>query len=236
MSEMKKPVVRWGLGLAAALAVAFLATGAIRVGAQAPANGAGGPGEGITVHGHWTIDVRQPDGTLVTHRDFENALTYAGAGVLVAVLSRGANISNWSIRLLAGTVAVEDFSNDPCSVLPAGVSPAPCEIYEPNWYPNGPAIFGNLAVRGQFNPNALMLNGTATADRVGQVGAVQGIIATCDPLVTSLNCANPAQPNVPRSTNYFSAAAVVPPINVVANQLIQASVTYTFSAGAPVGQ
>jgi len=26
------------------------------------------------VHGHWTIDVREPDGTLVSHNEFENAL------------------------------------------------------------------------------------------------------------------------------------------------------------------
>src|SRR6267378_4379919 len=39
----------------------------------------GGQKEGITVHGHWTIDVRNPDGTLVTHREFENA--YIGTDV-----------------------------------------------------------------------------------------------------------------------------------------------------------
>src|SRR2546423_15522419 len=38
-----------------------------------------GQQEGIKVHGHWTIEVRNPDGTLVTHREFENALTSLGA-------------------------------------------------------------------------------------------------------------------------------------------------------------
>ena len=40
--------------------------------AQTPAP-SGGPAEGIKVHGHWTIEVRDPDGTLVTHREFEKA-------------------------------------------------------------------------------------------------------------------------------------------------------------------
>ena len=31
-------------------------------------------GEGIAVHGRWIIDVRNPDGTLVSHQDFENAI------------------------------------------------------------------------------------------------------------------------------------------------------------------
>src|SRR5437879_3747133 len=40
---------------------------------QVAAAPAGGPQEGIQVHGAWTIDVREPDGTLVEHREFENA-------------------------------------------------------------------------------------------------------------------------------------------------------------------
>ena len=33
-----------------------------------------GTQEGIKVHGHWTIEVRNPDGKVVTHTEFENAL------------------------------------------------------------------------------------------------------------------------------------------------------------------
>jgi hypothetical protein len=35
--------------------------------------------EGIKVHRRWTIDVRQPDGKLVSHHEFDNALTEDGA-------------------------------------------------------------------------------------------------------------------------------------------------------------
>src|SRR5713226_6208411 len=42
------------------------------------ASESGGQKEGIKVHGHWTIDVRNPDGTLVTHREFENSLAASG--------------------------------------------------------------------------------------------------------------------------------------------------------------
>ena len=37
------------------------------------------------MHGHWTIDVRNPDGTLVTHREFENALHGADDAALVVL-------------------------------------------------------------------------------------------------------------------------------------------------------
>jgi hypothetical protein len=30
--------------------------------------------EGIKVHGHWIIEVKDPDGTVKTHREFENSL------------------------------------------------------------------------------------------------------------------------------------------------------------------
>jgi len=44
--------------------------------------------EGITVHGHWTIEVRNPDGKLVSHTEFENALVQpSGAQDLTAILS-----------------------------------------------------------------------------------------------------------------------------------------------------
>jgi len=33
----------------------------------------GGKNEGIKVHGHWVIDVKNPDGSLAGHRDFENS-------------------------------------------------------------------------------------------------------------------------------------------------------------------
>ncbi len=42
-----------------------------------------GAGEGIQVHGHWTIEVKDPDGKVAVHREFENSLaTSAGASVL----------------------------------------------------------------------------------------------------------------------------------------------------------
>src|SRR2546428_3795116 len=56
--------------------------------ASARAESKGGQVEGIKVHGHWTIDVRNPDGKLVMHREFENALTAHGGGALFQLLGR----------------------------------------------------------------------------------------------------------------------------------------------------
>jgi hypothetical protein len=38
-----------------------------------------GQSDGIKVHGHWTIEVRNPDGTLAKHSEFENSLATPSA-------------------------------------------------------------------------------------------------------------------------------------------------------------
>src|SRR4029079_731893 len=40
------------------------------------------PDEGIKANGHWTIELRDPDGTVAAHHEFENALVNQGAQVL----------------------------------------------------------------------------------------------------------------------------------------------------------
>src|SRR5258708_28345998 len=59
-----------------------------------------GPSDGIKVHGHWTIDVKNPDGSLASHHDFENALTTQGADVLARLLGRVDTAVGWEVDLL----------------------------------------------------------------------------------------------------------------------------------------
>src|SRR5450432_2056893 len=80
---------------------------------------AGGPKEGIKVHGHWTIDVRNPDGKLVSHRDFENALTIDGATLMALILGRVNTPYQWAIILAHSAFG------------PCGIG-FPCLIVEPN--------------------------------------------------------------------------------------------------------
>src|SRR5436190_13796579 len=63
--------------------------------------------EGIKVHGHWTIDVRNPDGTLVTHHEFENGLETDNP--LAMILGRSLTVGEWQIYLGAS-----DGSPSPC--------------------------------------------------------------------------------------------------------------------------
>src|SRR5437588_9572584 len=73
----------------------MLALGLSQLSAQEPQ----GPREGIQVHGHWVIDVKNPDGRLVTHTEFENALMPQGASVLSGLLTRNLTMGAWIISL-----------------------------------------------------------------------------------------------------------------------------------------
>jgi hypothetical protein len=55
----------------------------------------GRPTDGIKVHGHWIVEVKNADGTLASRHEFENALVPTGADLLT--------------RLLAGTDSITDF-------------------------------------------------------------------------------------------------------------------------------
>lgn len=60
----------------------------------------GGTQEDINVHGHWMIEVSNPDGTLVERREFDNAFdTQYGAINLARVLTRQRTVAYWQIEL-----------------------------------------------------------------------------------------------------------------------------------------
>lgn len=55
----------------------------------------GGLKEGLQVHGHWVIDVRNPDGKLAAHREFENE--YEGQTFLPKIMSRQYSVGFWYV-------------------------------------------------------------------------------------------------------------------------------------------
>jgi hypothetical protein len=72
--------------------VLALGFGAATLRAQAP----GGPHEGITVHGDWTIVVRNEDGSVASRHVFQNSPSRR-ASFLSRVLARRATVGEWSI-------------------------------------------------------------------------------------------------------------------------------------------
>lgn len=64
---------------------------------------AGAPSEGIKVHGHWTIEIRNPDGSLASHSEFENSLADSGKWHLAGILGKFYTVDAWEIVLVDGS-------------------------------------------------------------------------------------------------------------------------------------
>ena len=137
----------------------------------------GGNHEGIKVHGHWTIEVRNPDGALVTHREFENSIfsgSSGGATLLSLMLSRQTLAGPWEIVLTSGGTAPPAIFLDE---QPPGIRGVSRNLsYDCS---NGSCSFGTLSfsgggfASGVYTGGTLTLTGTATAPTgftsIGQV-------------------------------------------------------------------
>jgi hypothetical protein len=192
--------------------------------------------EGIKVHGHWTIDVRNPDGTLATHNEFENALTPGGANILATEMGGfWAVDASWQVLLLSNSTS--PWGGTPLTGIHAGVITS---LHDPHVAdPPPPNVSKNLSrclctgginappctVLGVPHPNppegSFLLGGSITAQQNGTIDSVStnkpedGVEVTAHPLAPLVNGSCP--PNT---------ACVV---NVVAGQIIQVTVIISFS-------
>jgi len=211
----------------------------------------GGQHEGITVHGHWSIEVHNSDGSLVRHVEFENSLDPGftisnatppvilpgGASYLSALLTGQWTAPGaptfWAI-LLAGPSGLSNLAppppSSPCvSNIPTTVGA--CAIEQPVTACTslaGPGVSCNLSVAalGTFPSfTGLTLSGSVAATQNGQISTVATVIAgiNCPPSVS--NCQIASLPASFTSSTNFPGA----PISVSAGQTIAVTVTISFS-------
>jgi len=175
--------------------------------------GAAGPSEGIQVHGDWTIDIYNEDGSLDEHVVFSNALTELGAEGLVNVLTRQRNVGDWGIWLNNPDEALK-----PCD--PAGVN---ClTIQEPNSvYICNVNCSKSLALVAEGQ--SILLSGSVEASRNGQIAVVGTQFVQDCPPETSDPCSgfNPG----------FTEKTLADPIGVSDGQTVQVEVAISFTSG-----
>lgn len=186
----------------------------------------GGPQEGIGVHGHWTIEVQDPDGTTVSHQEFENALTPSGIISLNNILSRTETFGRWVVRLST------DDGQGPCR-LADGVTGRPCFVAESD-VPEATAEFHkNLVVSvppaGQPNAGKLQLRGSATAAVDGQITVVGTHTKTCSSTVLPASCGNGPSLNLYNNFTTAPSPAAFAAQDVVAGQSILVTVVLSFA-------
>jgi hypothetical protein len=218
-----------------------------------------GSHEGINVHGHWTIEVRNPDGSFVRHVEFENALdpgfttTSGNPGGLPIVVSGGASYLSGILsgRWAAPGSSLQSFTN-PISwivllVGPAGLSNlatttnAPCAIIGANSFPGACQIFpppcANLPAGSSCNLSVTPLGTSPNFTGIqltGNVSATQaGQISTVATLMYGPACAtyasNCAAPTTALASITSSTNFPGAPISVTAGQMIAVTVVISFS-------
>jgi hypothetical protein len=198
--------------------------------------------QGLQVHGHWVIDIRNPDGTLVQHREFENSIQATGQGILVGLLSGYLVPGDWMIALgpqsgNGACVATYQF----CGLI-HNAATYPAQGYCTDYYCTGSTLsytynFGAVGLGGPFS---IVLSGTITANQTGTIGNVTTLLNTCANIgysatanPSSIETSSPAT-CVTQTTpepwyGPFTGTSLTTPISVTNGQQIQTTVTITFS-------
>lgn len=166
-----------------------------------PDKSAGGPQEGINVHGHWVIVVRNADGSVASTNEFENALFSGSGNVLLAnVLGHKNSTGFWSVNL---NVVNGSVTNN----LPLAESS------------------GGLTLT--LNNGLIVLTGTTKLTAAGNITQVGTVIFACFTTVTPAGCAGGLQgASTPQN---FTSHTLASPIPVQNGQTIDVTVSISFS-------
>ncbi|MGB6990077.1 MAG: hypothetical protein WBD89_12645 [Candidatus Sulfotelmatobacter sp.] len=215
-----------------------------------------GTGEGIQIHGWWTIEIRNRDGSVAKHVEFENALVAQGPSVLAGLLSGNLVAGSWQL-LVGGTTS--PCSTSPvaaCEILTAGSSLANpgsgCTTAVVAANPQ-PFCYATLtpSLSGNNEPYAyssFALDGQAYADTSTSITVLQSFLAACGSqtvqVVDSTNTLSPsacyASPDY--ISNLFTeydfgqpgacggTGQLLCPIPIQAGQIIAANVQFSFSS------
>lgn len=183
--------------LVLALAVSLTPTGAF-----------GGPDESIGVSGHWVIEVRDPAGTLVTRREFHNALI-------------GASRLSEHLRGVATPGPMRLFMN--CTFVTC-VNPCPngCSITEARAIGTATtSLFKNLTVTPL--PTGFELRGFAVASADGAIEKVRTFVGSCAPTVAPASCL------VSQESAALTTKDLSPSVPVASGQQVLVTVAVSFA-------
>jgi hypothetical protein len=182
--------------------------------AAVPAGSSGG----ITVHGHWTMDVLDPDGSLVEHREFENSLQSGGKEILSHLLSRSVTPGKWTLYVSGGPIqpCVNNGNANTCYI---------CEANDDN---TGTAYFKNLTLTrsGTGDLSKLILSGSFTATNTSSIHTVISFLVGCSGSTSPEACAGTVSNKIFGSE--ITRATITPNIAVQAGQQVQVTVELSF--------
>jgi hypothetical protein len=191
-----------------------------------------GKQEGIKVHGHWIIEVKDPAGKVITHREFENSLVTTGGGqngpAALTDFLLGYAVPYGYYIIMSTTADVE-----------SGVAVA----YSPSWASlecNGnntePYAIACTLVAAPI-ANGFSLSAAVPDAPAGTIGYVTTRVSMCSngnpptgpTTISPASCLMNELPSNVTAFNYdFTEANVPTPIPVSAGQTVQVTVQITF--------
>ncbi len=200
--------------------IALVAAFAFVMSGGSSAAPAAGQSDGIEVHGDWTIDVRDPDGTLVSSHQFQNALTDRGAELLGDIMIGSSTRGAWGVWLR------DDAGDPPCRTLSDGV--VPCLVAQdsyPDFVHQEPhQQFGGLS----YSPaGGFRLYGSMTASRDGTISVVETSVEACTGSTSANDC--PGTVTTISRQFTFTNKTLATPIDVVDGQVVDIIVDVSFS-------
>jgi hypothetical protein len=196
---------------------------------RSDADGRDGSNEGVRVHGHWIIEVTEPDGRFVSRNEFDNDLvTQFGVGgrtTLVKILARENSAGFWRVDLTGPDGA------KPCNVTAVSNVTVECRITElpasHNFVTNGYYTFSGLTAERSdplgSNPDELVLTGSVAVQNSTDITEVNTKLQLCpaDQAPEDLFCTGPQ--------NRFTEKTLDSAVPVLANQVVNVTVILSFS-------
>jgi len=175
--------------------------------------------EGINVHGHWKIEVLKPDRTSVSVTEVDNALVIPdGQQFLALSLATFGTIGSYRIVLENGSGA------GPCDDGSGGDTQCLLTEAGSNWMGMGAPHSTNLVIGTAST--VMTIESSVTADHADTVAKVSLQTKVCTPGTSADAClgAVASYPLIP-----FTQTTLSSPVPVDAGQIIQVTVTISFS-------
>jgi len=195
--------------------------------------------EGIKVHGHWVMDLKDKDGKVIEHRDFQNSLDRNnGTNLLIQLLTGvvvGGNMEIDAIK--TGTTGTFGGGGVDYSMFPAGtnVSSATCTTGT-SGFSNSRYCFNNMTTTIQHDPvdsaGSMILHGQFTAAADVVIDTVQtrngGCFVTSGDFGPAQCAAGTNLPQYAQSIFVFTGTGITP-LTVLSGQTLAITVTISFS-------
>lgn len=201
--------------------------------------------QGIKIHGHWKIDIKNPDGSLASTHEFENRMADNGA-LLSYLLTGRATSGEAAVNLITnvnGVITTYRISETSTGYWATGTDCTSNTNYICASNLNVTVAFQLIDNGKVATNNQVVLNGSVVATSSSPILEVQSAFAACNS-ATGLASVTPAQchtgtvppgtsvNNLPQEASFYQGVLTdMQPLNiaVLSGQTIQVTVTLSFS-------